>query len=166
MDAEELQTKFTVTIAAHYIDQRHLMYLRTTNPIHAWSAYQTARRLNVAIPEWVLACFDGWASVLSATTHRSAKAIADDLKIGKKGGRTVTRKAAREMRDLEIVADILYQMDRPAGSELKAIAKAHGLRSDGVTGSDRNVTEILQQVAGNRGLDYSSVKTIWYRMTR
>lgn len=160
MDAEQLKAM----IADHYVGRRHVLYLRTANPVHAWSAYRTARQLEVAIPAWVLECFDSWAAVLTTETHTSAKAIADALKIGKKGGPLVTEKAARELRDLEIVADVVQLLDRPTRAELKAIAKEHGLKGDVVDPGDRNITEIMEQVAGERGLEYSSVKTICYKM--
>lgn len=162
MDAEQ----FKALIAAYHIDRKHVLYLRTKNPIHAWSAYRTARLLQVAVPAWVLDCFDAWATVLTTTTHTSAKAIADALKIGKKGGATVTKKAAQEVRDLKIVADILYLKSRPTRSALKAMARDYRLKGDGVDPGDRNITEIMEQVADERGLDHSSVKTIYYRMIR
>lgn len=100
--------------------------------------------------------------MLTTTTHASAKAIAGDLKIGKKGWATVTTKAAREVRDLEIVADILHMKARPTRSEQEATLKDHrkrfGTRSVVVGPGDRNITDIMERIAGERGLDYRSVK--------
>jgi hypothetical protein len=157
-------------IAKRYIDRRHALYLKSANPVHAWSAYRMARQLEEPIPGWVLGCFDAWATVLTEETHESAKAIADALKIGKKGGATVTKKAASEVRDLEIVADVLHLQGRPTRAEQEATLKDYrrrfGVKGVVVDPGDRNLTEMMEQVAGERGLDYVSVRAKYYKLIR
>ena len=60
----------------------------------------------------------------------------------------------------EILDDIQHLKDRPTRSELKAMRKAHGLTGDTVHPGDRNITEIMDQVAGQHGVEYSTVNAI------
>lgn len=78
---------FKAVMAAHLIDRRQALYRQAGNPIHTWSAYHTAPTLGVAIPASVLDYFDASAKALTTTTYTSAKAIADALGLGNKGGR-------------------------------------------------------------------------------
>ena len=158
--------QFRAVMGAYVIDGKQALYRQTRNPIHAWSAYHTARTLNVAIPDWVLDYFDASAKAITSTTHSSAKAIADALGLGTKGGPTVTRQAAIQVRNLAIVERILYLMDRPTRSELKALADAHGLKGPGVDPGDRPLLAILDQVAGEYDLDVNQVQAIYYKMIR
>ena len=57
-------------MAAYVIDRRHALYLQTGNPIHAWSAYDNAHKLDVAIPDWVLDYFDASAKALTSTIRQ------------------------------------------------------------------------------------------------
>ncbi len=158
--------QFKVMMAAYVIDRKQALYVQTGNPVHAWAAYDTARKLDVAIPAWVLDHFDACAKVLTTTKHSSAKAIADALGLGTKGGPTVTRQAAIQVRNLAIVERIVQLQDRPTRSELKAMAVAHGLKGDGVDPGDRPLLDILVQVAEEYRLDVNQVQAIYYKMIR
>ena len=163
--------QFNAVIAAYHIERRRALYLHTANPIHAWSAYRIARVLKVAVPPWVLDVFDTWAEVLTEGTHDSKSAIADALKIGKRGGPLVTEQAKSELRDLQMVARIEHlRRQRPTRAEqeaaLKEYRKKYGLKGEVVDPGDRNLTEIMEQVAGEYGIDYVSVRAKYYKLIR
>jgi hypothetical protein len=174
--ATVLDCPYRARIAEYCIGRWHALYLRTKNPVHALGAYRHARTLKVAIPAWVFECVDQWATVfdpfdpwgalLTTTEYPSAKAIADALHIGTKGGETVTRKAARELRNLAIVADVLdrqrhWSLDESA----RAYAKTRGIKIPKES-TDRRLTTAMEEVAGQYGLDYVSVRKIYYGMRR
>ncbi len=153
--------RFKAMMIAPLMDGKQALYLQSGNPIHAWSAYHAARTAGIAIPAWVLDCFDVWAAVLTATTYTKAKDIAHALKISNKNGsRLAVQQAKTATRDLEILDDIQHLEARPTRSELKAMRKAHGLTGDIVDPGDRNITEIMDQVAGQHGVEYSTVNAI------
>jgi hypothetical protein len=78
----------------------------------------------------------------------------------------VTRQAKTDVRDLAIVESILHLKNRPTRSELKAMAKAHGLKGDGVDPGDRSDLDILTQVAEEYALSVDRVRAIYREMTR
>jgi hypothetical protein len=152
--------------AAHLIGRRELLYRKSGNPIHVWRAYATARTLHVAIPDWVLVYFDRCAQTLATGTHKSAKAIADALELGTRGGPGVTRKAATEERNLAMVERILALQERPTRAELEALADEHALEKPVVDPGDRGLLDILTQVAEEYGLRVDAVTGIYYKMIR
>jgi prophage regulatory protein len=158
--------QFKAMMAAHAIDLKQALYLQTGNPVHAWAAYDASRKLELAIPAWVLDYFDACAQVLITAKHSSAKSIADALGLGTKGGPTVTRQAAIQVRNFAIVERIVHLRERPIRSELKAMAAAHGLKGNGVDPCDRPLLVILDQVAGEYDLDVNQVQAIYYKMIR
>lgn len=166
MNADDLETHVTAMMDARVINLRQALYLQTGNPIHAWRAYATARQLDVATPDWVLDYFDACAKALTTTKHASAKAIADALGLGTRGGRVVTRQADTDERDLAIVIRIDQLKKRPTRRELKALVHAHGLKGEGVDPGDRTLLVILDQVAEEYGLDVNQVQAIYYKMIR
>ena len=149
---------------ARAINWWRALYLQTGNPIHVWRAYATARKLDVAVPDWVLDYFDACANALTTRTHTSAKAIADALALGSRGGPLVTRQAKIDERNLEIVMRIDQLQNRPTHAELKALADEHGLKGEGVDPGDRTLLFIIDQVAGEFRLDVNQVQAIYYQM--
>lgn len=148
------------------LNLRHALYLQTRNPIHAWRAFATARKLDVAVPDWVLDYFDACAKALTGTTYTSAKEIADALGLGSRGGRLVTRQADTDERNLEMVMRIEQLRNRPTRAELKVMMDAHKLKGEVVDPGDRTLLVILDQVGTEFNLDVNQVQAIYYNMIR
>jgi hypothetical protein len=165
MNPDDLKKQLNAMVVAHTIDLRHALYLRRRNPIHVWRAYAAARQLGVPVPDWVLDYFDTCAKAL-ATRHSSAKAIADALGLGTRGGRLVTGQADTDERNVAIVERIDQLQSRPSRRELQALADAHGLKTDVVDPGDRTLLVILEQVAAEYHLDVNQVQAIYYKMIR
>ena len=158
MSAEDLEHQIIAMMDARVIGLRYALYLQTGNPTHAWRAYATARRLNVAVPPWVLDYFDACAKALTTTTHTSAKSIADALGLGTKGGRLVTRQADTDERNLAMMMRIDQLRKRPTRRALEALVDAHGLNGTVVDPGDRTLLAIFVQVAEESGLEVNQVQ--------
>jgi hypothetical protein len=126
-----------------FIERRRALYERTGNPIHALHAYRTARVAKIAVPDWVLKLFDQWAHALCVESPKGAKAIADALGLGTKGGPSVTSQAETEIRNLRIAERVLVLQNHPPG---------------------RDKQDVLHQAAKEFALSIESVASIWYAM--
>jgi hypothetical protein len=144
MDAEGFE-RFKVAMVERLIEGRHVLYRRTRNPTHALHAYRIARSARLDLPAWVLSLFDQWAGVLCVQQPKGAKAIADALGLGAKGGPSVTAQAVTQARDLEIAQRVFNLRERDP---------------------ERDTTDIFLTVGEEYHLSSDRVQSIWYDITR
>lgn len=149
LETETEWRQFVAAMVQPLIKECHALYLDTANPIHALSAYRTARAAKIDIPVWILDLFDQWAEVLCVQRPKSAKAIADALGLGTKAGASVTKQAETQARNLLIVQRV-YEL-------------RHGV---GPYGSEHSLEVAFSKAAEEFDLSFESVRDIWYRLTR
>jgi hypothetical protein len=160
-----LWAKIKTELARCLIDRKRDLYVVTGNPVHAWAAYQIARRADVPAPSWVLDYLDDCAEALTGPdSPRSKTAIADALRLGKKGGRSLTAQAAMEERNLSLVDQIqvLRQRDpnriAEVAEQLGDADRAKELRQERL----RSVDDVIAEVADRHGLSFDRVREIYY----
>lgn len=127
------------------IERRRRLYTRTKNPMHALEAYRMARIVKIEVPSWILELFDHWAGALCVNPPKGAKAIADALGLGTKGGPSITIQAKNQARDLEIAERVLLLHDQYP---------------------DRDKLDIFGQVAEEFSLSSDRLAGIWYDLMR
>ena len=104
-----------------------------------------ARAFKVETPDWILELFDHWAAVLCVDSPTGAKAIADALGLGTKGGPSITLQAKKQARGLEIAERVLLLLD---------------------TRPEFKLPVIFDQVGDEFHLSSERVASIWYGLTR
>jgi hypothetical protein len=131
--------------AGWFIESRRILFEKSRNPVHAMNAYRIARVVKIDIPDWVLELFDQWAEVLCVKRPKGAKAVADALGLGAKGGGpSITHQAETQARDWWIAERVLVLRE----SDPK-----------------RPTQEIVHQVAEEFNLSSERVSGIWYNLT-
>lgn len=143
---QERWQRFKARAGESFIERRRALYERTGNPIHALHAYRTSRVVKIAVPDWVLKLFDQWAYALCVESPKGAKAIADALGLGTKGGPSITSQAETEIRDLRI-AERVFMLRNHHPENLGA-------------------QDVFDQVAKEFSLSSERVAGIWHEMTR
>ncbi|HEX6901706.1 MAG TPA: hypothetical protein VF789_18410 [Thermoanaerobaculia bacterium] len=144
---QEVWQREMVEFTRHMMERYRKQYLRNhRNPIHALNAYRLARLGKIDIPTWVLELFDQWAGALCGERPpKGAKAVADALGLGSKGGPSITKQAETQYRDLWIAERVLALRD---------------------SYPERDKLDIFLQVAEEFELSSERVAGIWSKLTR
>jgi hypothetical protein len=143
MGPEEWQ-RFKTQLIGMWIENRRRLYKRHQNPIHALNAYRIARSTKIEIPDWILEVFDKWAATLCVDSPKGAKAIADALGLGTKGGPSLTLQAENQARNLKIAERVLLLLDKQP---------------------EKGKLDIFGRVGEEFNLSAERVSGIWYKLT-
>lgn len=144
MDPKEEWKRLRTAFIQGNIERYHRLYTWTRNPVHAFNAYRLSRHGKIDVPGWILELLDQWAEVLCVKRPKGAKAIADALGLGSKGGPSITKQAETEIRDLWIAEGILVLLD------------CH---------PEPDMQDIFLEVAEKFNLSSERVAAIWYELT-
>lgn len=131
--------------AKMWVDAFHWRYDKTRSPLYAWAAYQQCRNNGLAVPEWILACFDELSGQLVGLawdegkgpgykrTARLAQKLAELVTGSSRRGRSGVGKAFEELRetwDRFGMARDVYRLHHHEGTKLDfaydAVAKDRG----------------------------------------
>jgi hypothetical protein len=126
--ATDLKHKMAVQVLLGHEDHFH----ETHNPSYVWNAWQIARQLNLAIPDWVLTFIDQLAT--SEVTKRTRHTDAAERQAAALTQMTHAVEAHRKRVHIRNVAKSMgvdlavSRRDRPNLTALaRAAAKAHGV---------------------------------------
>src|SRR5690349_11129698 len=127
-DDDTIRITSRADLVAYLLARQRADFLRTSNPVYAWRAYQIARSAGAPLPEWVLVYFDECAVALASA--KTSDEIAAALQLATKGGgpsqrhRTATHDRHEEM--IEAVHYLRSQGRLPVKEIFTVVAEQFG----------------------------------------